>query len=186
MDAWIEEDIQKLHPQALNKSGTDPSVLVSEAVDVTGFVSDVVWPQGTFVGYRTGKDKVFRHTPLDVTIVNFTQDQLLVFQCALDLTTGNALSEKTDEYFYRDVVSVSTVTESANIRVSADEVVQAKAAETFKLTTSGGTYVKVTLNDLEFIKKMGGTGTIPKARSDKAIQTVRKMLREKKTSGVTA
>jgi hypothetical protein len=189
VDAWIEESLKKLQTQALNKIGTDPTDLVNPdggAVVITGLVGDVAWPQGTFIGYRTGKDKVFRFSPLDVTIVNFTRDQLLVYQCALDLTTGNALSEKTDEYFYRDVVSVSTVTESANVRVSAKKVVQAKAAETFKLTTSGGTSVKVTLSDPEVLKEVGGGGTIPKTRSDKAIQTVRKMLREKKASPVSA
>ena len=133
------------------------------------------------MAFRTGKDKTFRFTPVDVTIVNFTQNQALgLSAAALDLATGNALSERTDEYFYRDVVSVSTVTESANVRVSAKQVVQAKAAETFKLTTSGGTSVKVTLSDPEFIKTVGGGGSIPKTRSDKAIQTVRKMLREKR------
>jgi hypothetical protein len=48
------------------------------------------------------------------------------------------------------------------------------------LTTSGGTHIDVVLRAPELIKQMGG-GDIPTTRAEKAIQTVRKMLREKKS-----
>jgi hypothetical protein len=186
IDAWIEDDLKKLQQQALNKTGTDPSVLMQkEPVVVTGLrFGDL--PSSTFWAFRTGKDKIFRFTPMDVTVINFTADQLLVYQCALDLTTGNPLNESTDEYFYRDVVSVSTVTESRNVTM-ANKPIQMKAAETFRLTTSGGTSVEVTISDRDVIRLMGGgDGQIPKTRVEKAIQTVRKMLREKKGGAVPA
>jgi hypothetical protein len=46
---------------------------------------------------------------------------------------------------------------------------------------SGGTHIDVVLRAPELIKQMGG-GEIPTTRAEKAIQTVRKMLREKKST----
>ena len=91
-----------------------------------------------------------------------------------------ALNESTDEYFYKDVVSVSTKTKSKSVEIEGTGAVQLDSAETFELTTSGGTSVEVTLKDPSLIKMMGA-GDIPTTRAEKAIQTVRKMLREKKT-----
>jgi hypothetical protein len=178
VDAWMEEDIRQLRDRALVKSGIDPSELIGEPVVVTGLR---FWnlPVGTFMAYRVGKDRIVRFNPVEVTVINFTPNQLLVYQCALDLTTGNPLNENTDEYFYRDVVSVSTVTRSMNVELPGKQTIQAKAAETFRLTTSGGTSVEVTLSDPDILQAMGG-GVIPKTRVEKAIQNVRKMLREKK------
>lgn len=179
MDAWIEEDLKKLQSQVLAKTGTDQSDLVGEPVQVTGFwFGDL--PAKTFQKYRKGKDNVLRWTPLEVIVINFTADQLLLYTCAMDLTTGNPLNESTDEYFYRDVVSVSTKTDNVVAKIPGlKKTIQAKATETFSLTTTGGTSVQVRLLDPDIIKAMGG-GVIPKTRADKAIQTVRKMLREKK------
>ena len=65
------------------------------------------------------------------------------------------------------------------MQIQGKGTVQLNSAETFELTTSGGTSVEVTLKDPSLIEMMGG-GDIPTTRAEKAIQTVRKMLREKK------
>jgi len=103
----------------------------------------------------------------------------LAYTCVLDFTTGKALNESTDEYFYKDVVSVSTKSESRTVNIPKLGTLQLNTAETFTLTTSGGTSLSVLLRDPTLIEKMGG-GEIPTTRAEKAIQTVRKMLREKK------
>jgi hypothetical protein len=193
MDTWLEEDLKMLHNKALSKTGTDPSELVGEPVMVTG---PRFWNiAGAEVAFKKGKDNILRFTPVGVTVLNFTPNQLIAYGSALDLTTGNALNESTDEYFYRDVVSVSTKTKSMTVQFSGTGAVkgglmgglmgalktglQLNSAETFELTTSGGTSIEVVLRDPSLIEKMGG-GDIPTTRAEKAIQTVRKMLREKK------
>jgi hypothetical protein len=194
MDAWLEEDLKELHRKALSKTGTDVSDLVGEPVMVTG---PRFWDVGgAEVAFKKGKDNVLRFTPVDVIVLNFGRDQLVAYQTALDLKTGNALNESTDEYFYKDVVSVSTKTESKTVQFSTNGAfkggikgglagaikgsIQLNAAEQFVLTTSGGTHIDVVLRAPELIKQMGG-GDIPTTRAEKAIQTVRKMLREKKS-----
>lgn len=195
MDAWIEEDLNQAKEKALEKTGLDKSELVSDTVFLTGLR---FWNiGGAEIGIRKGNDNVIRATPIGVTVINFTEDQLMAYQCALDLMTGNSLSDSTEEYFYRDIVSVSTRTES----MSWDEAMLSKAglaktpigklikhgklqfnaANTFVLTTSGGTSIEVVLDDPTLIDSMGG-GSIPTDRANKAMHAVRKMLREKKVS----
>lgn len=176
MDEWLEEDLKDLTKKALNKLGVDETELVSESVQVTG---PRLWDVGgADVLFKKGKDNILRFTPIDVDIINFGQNQLLVYNCAFDFTTGNALNERTDEYFYKDIVSVATKTESKTAQIRNRQI-QLNDAEVFTLTTSGGTYISILLRDPTLIKKMGG-GEIPTTRTEKAIQAIRKMLREKK------
>lgn len=180
MDAWLEQDLRALHPKALAKTGTDASDLVAEPVMVTGpRLSNLANAQ---LAFKKGKDNVVRFTPVNVTVINFTAHQLIIYGCALDLTTGNALNESTDEYFYNDVVSVSTKTKSLSVQMQGGKLLQLDAAETFQLTTSGGTSVEVFLRDPKIIQELVGDGEIPTTRAEKAIQSVRKMLREKKSA----
>ncbi|TMQ10302.1 MAG: hypothetical protein E6J90_36515 [Deltaproteobacteria bacterium] len=180
MDTWFEQDVRVLHVKALTKTGTDTSDLVAEPVMVTG--PRITNRANCELSFRKGKDNIIRFTPVNVTIINFTAHQLVVYGCALDLTTGNALNESTDEYFYNDVVSVSTKTKSFSVQLEGGKTLQLDAAEMFELTTSGGTSVEVFLRDPKVIQMMGGTGDIPTTRAERAIQSVRKMLREKKSA----
>jgi hypothetical protein len=195
IDELIEEDLSRLSEHALKKTGIDDGDIVAEPVVVTGLDLENVGDAEFHI--KLGKDANIRLTPLGVTIINFTQHQLVAYQCTLDLLTGNPLNERTYEYFYQDVVSVSTESQSKSWyldrssrkalkntpigkMVHADSI-QFNAAETFNLTTSGGTSIDVVLSDVELIEALGG-GEIPKHRAEKAISSVRRMLREKKAA----
>jgi hypothetical protein len=185
IDEWTQEDLGKLSKRSLDKMGVDPSETVGEALLIKGLRLSNLGPAK--FGYRKGKDNIGRYTPVNSIILNFTQNQLLVYTCALDLISGNPVNEATDEYFYRDVVSVQTFSDTINVSLPGMgkefQNLQLNAVETFRLTTSGGTHVDVTLRDPNLIAKMGG-GEIPTTVAERAIQTIRKMLREKK--GATA
>ena len=180
MDAFISEDLVHAKVKSLQSTSTDHSELVGESVVITGprFYNT----GGAQVMYRKGDDNILRYSPINVTVLDMTQNQLMAYQSALDLTTGKYLSESTDEYFYKDVVSVSTKAESQTMTlpIKGQNVThQFNAALTFVLTTSGGTSIKTVLRDDELITKMGG-GDMPTTEAERAIQVVRKMLREKK------
>ena len=195
MDTWLEEDLRTFHGKAMVKTGTDESELVAETVMVTG---PRFWNTGGAPAkFKKGNDNVLRFTPVGVTVINFTASQLLCYSAVLDLTTGDGKNESTDEYFYRDVVSVSTKTKNITVKFSAAEAMgagvaggqfgadksglQLTAAETFELTTSGGTSIEVILRDPGLVSRMGG-GEMPTTRAEKAIQAVRKMVRESKSA----
>lgn len=178
MDAFILEDLVLAKGKALTKSSIDESQLVGEQLTIFGFADrgdvEILW--------KKGKDNIIRHTPITVTVITLTENQLVAYQSDLDLTTGNFLNESTDEYFYKDIVSIATKTESREIKFKNLGKIQLNEAEIFKLTTSGGTSIEVILRDRKLlIEKMGG-GEIPITDVEKTISVVRKMLREKKSN----
>jgi hypothetical protein len=165
IDQWTREDLLGLDQKALKKTGIDKSEVMGDPVTITG--------PADFAVYKVGKDRILRFGKIAAVVINFTQNQLLIYSCSVDITTGNTLKESTDEYFYRDVVSVSTKTEDGQIGAT-----RISAGEYFTLTTSGGTSVKVFLQSPELGKKLGGE--MPSTDAERAIQAIRKMLREKK------
>ena len=193
MDDWLDIDLENITKRALKKISLNEDELVSDTVYVIG---PRFWDiGGAKIGIRKGKDNYIRYTPVGVTIIFFTQHQLVGYQCALDLHTGNSLNESSDEFFYKDVVAVTTKTESETFNLSKSEVksfkktflekliindtLQFKKAEKFVLTTSGGTALQVVLSDPN-LEDLAGGGTLPTDRAEAAIRSVRKMLREKK------
>lgn len=116
---------------------------------------------------------------------------MFCYQCCYDRIKGEALLEDTDEYFYRDVVSVATKTNTKQFDVDVTlkgnkEKVTLRTSETFVLTTSGGTAFSVFLQDPALLNlKLTKDGQLDTSQAEKAIQAIRKMLREKKSGGAS-
>lgn len=189
MDDWFTEEMKALNERALKKIGFDPADCVAPSEPIYG--PRVQNTGGALVLMRKGGDNLIRYTPIDFTMLNFGQDQLVCYQCSYDRTTGNVLAESTDEYFYRDVVSVSTKSETMAVSFSTglkgkQESVQLKTAESFVLTTSGGTAIRVFLRDEALLQlKATRGGQLKSTDAEKTIQSIRRMLRDKKGSGPT-
>ena len=194
MDAWLERDLGNLRDRALIRCGLIGIPLTSAAVLLTGPRLDA---RGAEFQFRVSRRGVARFTPVGVTILNFTEHQIFAYQCVLDRLTGNALFETTDEYFYRDVVSLSTRNESLTFdkrdlpraarRVLRAQIrsgkLQIQTAEVFSLTTSGGTKIEVIISVLlDRLDRavMGPGGRVDVDVAEQAIAGMRKMLREKK------
>lgn len=182
MDIWLEEESLTFPAKALAKCGVDESECVADQVIVWG---PRIFNHGNapFL-VKKGKDNLIRYNPLDLTIINFGVDQLLCYQCSYDRTSGAFLMETTEEYFYQDVVSVATSSDDKpkEIEVGRNkQKVQSKSRETFRLTTSGGTSITVVLRDDGLIQmnNLKG-GDMPTTQAENAIQSVRRMLRDKK------
>lgn len=176
-DEWVKEDLASLNKIALQKLGVDESSLVRDGVSITGIN---FWDVATsMIKYKKGKDSKVRYTPIAVDVINFGKDQLMIYECILDILTGNKSNEKTEEFFYKDVVSVSTKTDPAKQFTLGKIVYKMDKAEKFVLTTSGGTSVSVVLRDEELMKKIGDFAA---SGAEQAIQSIRTMLRDKKSN----
>lgn len=71
--------------------------------------------------YKMGKDGKYRYSHRNINIFFFTQKYLARYECVLDLKTGSTLNERTEEFFYKDVVSIEVNTVSANLIVQKDK-----------------------------------------------------------------
>jgi len=177
LDKIISEDLAGAKERSLQKASIDTSELIGESILITG---PRFWNTGGAIClYRKGEDNVLRFNPINLTVLHLTQHQLIAYQCCVDLLTGNLLNESTEEFFYKDIVSVTTKTESQTYDTTSFGRIQLNEAETFILTTSGGTSIKATLRDPTLTQLMGG-GVVPSTNADRATQAIRKMLREKK------
>lgn len=194
VDRWLDRDLAQLKQRAIEKCGLTGLHLTSETVVLTGPTFSVT---GADLRYRDDRKGHARFTPVSVTILNFTEHQIAAYQCAFDRLTGNALAEGTDEFFYRDVVSVTTKTEDFTIdkdrlprkarRLLGRQIrggkLQIPETQRFILTTSGGTSIEVIieamLDKLDRII-MGSGGEVDVDVADDAIAGMRQMLREKK------
>lgn len=175
MDQFLQEDFISVTKQMLKKIGMDETELVAESQHVYG----PGFGTGTEAA-KKGKDGKVRYTPIKLASIGFGANQLLYYSCLLDMTTGKMLNEATDEFFYKDVVSASTKMQSASFKWKGQQH-QFNEAETFTLTTAGGTSFSVFLRDPQLASVMGVSGgDIPTGDAEKAIQAIRKMLREKK------
>ena len=175
-DTWLEADLRNIAKLSLSKVGLQRDSLIRDPLVVTGpalmKVKDVAKHS------RSGRDDLLRFTPVAVTVVHLTKDQLIAYTCLLDLLTGTSHAESTEEFFYKDIVSVTTKKESKKINVDGTDM-QMNAAETFTVATSGGTALSVFLTDPDLVVKMGG-GRIPRDRAEAAIEAIRAIVRERK------
>ncbi len=63
-------------------------------------------PQSWRFKVKVGRDGITRFTPPCVSILHFTKDHLIAYQCDLDLLGGKALNETIEEYFWQDIVTL--------------------------------------------------------------------------------
>lgn len=193
MDAWLQEDLDRLNPDSLKKAGIDRSELVRPPVMLYGPRIESVG--GAEFNYQRGSDKVLRYSLVETTTIHFTEHQLITYQCAIDLITGNSLNVRVKRYFYKDVVSAETETkdytyDEKNIskkfydlnpearRYIVNGKLQLNGSETFRLTTTAGTAVEIALNIPQFLDFRNSD--IADRLADQAISAINKMLLSKK------
>jgi hypothetical protein len=139
-----------LRKRALSKLGLD--------ADQVGLIQPVIAngyfykPIGDDVLIKVGKDQNIRATNYEGVVVFFSEYQLHAYKFQFSLVEADEFRESTDEYFYRDVVSVSTSSESFKAELISGERKQVSWEE-FKLTTSGGTSITSSIKDQSSVGK---------------------------------
>ena len=142
--------------------------------------------------YKKGRDGRVRYAVVHLSIIFLTKHHLSAYSCIWDLARGDVVWEKTDEFFYQDVVSVSTETVRTRIELSDEEKAKCKREgkpegenyeekEQFRLTTSAATGIKVSLPDRRLVRQLGEFVT---SNVESNIRSIRKMLREKKMTSM--
>jgi len=178
IDDWFNEDLSSMEAKALNKLGLDKEDLIGETITITG---PILWgasgvPQKD-LKFKKGKDKYVRFSIYKITLFLITEKQIGTYQCIFNFMKNVTLNDSTDEYFYKDVTSVRTREESSNFTLpNGQKLIN---SETFSLQVAGNNAIEVVLNDPALEKYTGGS--IPTSRAEKSVQTIRTLLREKKS-----
>ncbi|CAG7654004.1 hypothetical protein ACFQI7_32105 [Paenibacillus allorhizosphaerae] len=164
IDAICKSEIENAVKKGLSKIGIDEEqVQLIEPIVINGPCFENIAKE-----YLTkkGKDGRLRSSNYEFAVLLFSENQVYSYNYRFSLIE-NERNEKTDEYFYKDIVSVSTSSDNVKTKnkKGKEEVFN---LEYFRLTTSGGTSISCSVWDV------GGT--------ERSIQGMKQLLREKKSA----
>lgn len=174
LDNWLEEDIQAIiKDRPYDKLGISKEDLVAESMLVVG---PIYWYVNGFdendILAKNGKDGFNRFTTWTIQLFMFTENYLCSYKCDYNWLKNTYINESTNEFFYKDVVSVKTDTvSSAHTLVDGQRLVHSEA---FQLKLMGDEVTVIT-NDVNLNAK-----SVMVSRSEKAVQSIRAILRDKK------
>lgn len=177
VDAWLKEDIDKLKAQSYDKLGIEKA---EEASDPLVIISPIYWHVKGIdikeVALRKGKDDFLRFSVYQITIFHLHEYILAAYICHYNFLRGTSLNEITNEYHYKDVVSVSTQETSSNYHLPDGQ--KLIHAQEFRLSVASGERINVIINPYEVAKNE--KAQLPPTGADRAVSVIRNMLRTKK------
>lgn len=153
-DQSVFGEIGDLQARALDRLGVDED----EVKEIPPISFDSYSFEGAANG-KVGLDGLWRTNQYKCIMLFFSPNEVHCYTYQFD-TLSDKKTEATDVYFYRDVVSFSTTSENVNFMGRSIN------REFFKLTTTGGTSISISLKD---------AGT-----AQTSINAMRALLREKK------
>lgn len=156
-DASVASMLNNIQSKALNKLGVDED----EVKEIAPISFDGYVYKGASKA-KEGKDGLWRTNKYESVMLFFSEHEVHCYTYNFD-TTQQKQTEATDVYFYRDIVSVSTASDT--VQVSGQNV----DYEYFKLTTAGGTALSVSLRDV--------------SNAQRSINAMRELLKIKKQQG---
>jgi hypothetical protein len=147
-DADIERQIHavvaELRRRALEKLALDADeVKLIDPIIAGGYFLGSL---GSGSRVKKGKDGKFRSNIFEGIVIFFAEQELHAYKYQVSLVKKDESSERTDVYFYRDVVSVSTRSSSRSVPVVGEAKPQTWRTEVFTLTTSGGTDIESSMD----------------------------------------
>ena len=156
-DMSVAQELNNMKERALSRLGIDED----EVKEIEPIAFDSYSFEGAQCG-KIGKDGKWRTSKYKCIMMFFSAGEIHCYTYHFD-TIMDQKTESTDVYFYRDVISVSTASES----VSAFGMNNIKR-EYLKIVTTGGTSVSFSLRDDDGEKVQ------------RSINAMRALLREKK------
>lgn len=176
MDRWHNDDLERIRKQSLPKLDLLPD-------QVMGDPNNPIMVVGPSEGAKlaVGKDSILRFSSHDIVIVYLTDYHLAAYSCTVNMATGLETKESTQEYHYKDVVSVATQADNSRVfKVVYDGTDKPLADyQKFSLSVASGERIEVViafpqLGDIINNARLAPTG------AENAVKTIRAMLREKK------
>jgi hypothetical protein len=178
IDAWLQEDIVGLMKRALQRLNLDEGDLKSQPLVIVGpILWQVMGVPPAEIRWKKGKDGRARFSISSITVLHLIEHKVSSFQCDYNFIRGVGLNERDDEYYYRDIVAVSTREESTNYQLPNRAVM--RRAQAFTMSVASGERISVIVSSADLLWLTGGTAVVDSG-ADRAIRALRKVLGEKK------
>ena len=108
VDQWIAGDMGTLRGRAHELMNLNKVPLLTEPLAFEGF-PDLDQVYGAKRISRYGSDHVLRFTPRAITVIGLSQEHVVTYEGALDLTTGQQVYESVKHFFYSDIATIGLV-----------------------------------------------------------------------------
>ena len=163
-DAMVDEKVKALNlkQKALNKIGLDESE-VNEIAPVNFYGWDDDDSKNTLTG-KVGRDGEYRTSRYQVSWLFFSATQVYLYSYTIDMLF-NKSSEKTEEYFYKDITNFTTTSDSEEVKVGKKTFTYDKRA--FQIVVPGD-------------KMRLAIGGMNMEEVERSLQAMKQKLREKK------
>jgi len=164
IDQICQDAIKDVKVRALKKHGLDEDQ-VKEADPI---IFDGYYYKNIRSGclFQEGKDNVWRSSTYEAVVFFFSAEQVYCYEYRFSIVADEK-QEATEEYFYRDIVSAATASDTVTYKMK-DGKEQSINYEKFKLTTSGGTSISASVLNM--------------SNADRSINAMKSLLRNKKSS----
>lgn len=165
IDRVYREEVSNAIKKGLEKLGLDEDEAKTiNPIVISGTYNKKIAKE---VMFKKGKDERVRSSNYEVAVLFFSDSQVYSYTYRFSITE-NEKNEETDEYFYKDIVSISTSSTTETVRDSVTGNEDTFNLEYFRLTTSGGTSIQCAIWDLGAVER--------------SIQGMKQLLREKKSA----
>ncbi len=176
VQTWIVEGLKKTiaHSQfklslgEAESSFRDPLVIVTPLLQA-GIGDSSLW--------KKGEDGVLRFGYYRLIVIRLTDRHLGAYTCDYNFVRNVVLNERTTEYHYQDVVSVATQEDSDPYDLPTGKKLTTR--QEFSLSVASGESIKVAV-EAALIRQITGGEGIPNSGAERAVATIRAMLRDKK------
>lgn len=179
IDAWLQEDLQNITEDALtHKLGLVRDQLKRDPLVIYG---PLLWttygiPDEDLVYAREKPSNTLRFSCYRIVVVFLTDARVATYSCNFNFLRNARVGEKTVEYLYQDIVSVSTEEVSTNYSLPDGKTLQ--RAKVFRLAVASGDRIEVVVNSPQLKDMLDGTLNLED--QDQNVRIIREMLRTKK------
>lgn len=179
IDTWLQEDLQNITEDALtHKLGLVRDQLKRDPLVIYG---PLLWttygiPDEDLVYAREKPSNTLRFSCYRIVVVFLTDARVATYSCNFNFLRNARVGEKTVEYLYQDIVSVSTEEVSTNYSLPDGKTLQ--RAKVFRLAVASGDRIEVVVNSPQLKDMLDGTLNLED--QDQNVRIIREMLRTKK------
>jgi hypothetical protein len=178
MDIWFSDDMHDIiKPAALDQLKINPSNLKDENIIIVPY--PVYWNvpnlSPDLIKRKLGEDGSYTYSVWAVQILIVTENFISYYACIYDWVNTALLNERTNEYFFDDISSVSNDVIPAEYKFIDNEEADIGDVKVFKLTNMSGEKLTI-ITDIPGLQVPEGYSN----NLDKLVQAVRILLRNRR------
>ncbi|MCB1032219.1 MAG: hypothetical protein KDD47_00100 [Acidobacteria bacterium] len=180
VDRWFGEALGRLRNYSLERLDlTDEEVEGIE--EIPPIIGPILWAVGGVpwedLVSKTGQDGMARYGVYQISYLWLSEESLGIFRCDYNFVRDAVLNEETHEYYYQDIVAVSTREESSALTLASGQSLT--SVQEFYISVSNDRYFTMTIGS-EQLKQLTGAERVLDNGTEQVVRALRAKLKEKK------